>query len=90
MMSGGYDEGRWVRPDGLAIRRIRRDRGWSRRDLIDAIAESALRATGIRETISQNLLEAIEEGSEAIPYSTLCRIAAGLDREPVELVSEAS
>jgi transcriptional regulator with XRE-family HTH domain len=86
MMRRGYDEGRSVRPDGLAIQRTRRDRGWSRRDLIDAIGEAALRATGIRETISQNLLEAIEEGNEAIPYSTLCRIAAGLDREPVELL----
>jgi transcriptional regulator with XRE-family HTH domain len=90
MMNRGYDEGRWVQPDGLAIQRLRRDRGWSRRDLLEAIGEAALRATGIRETISQNLLEAIEEGNEAIPYSTLCRIAAGLDREPVELVLEAS
>jgi transcriptional regulator with XRE-family HTH domain len=69
-MNRGYDEGRWVQPDGLAIQRLRRDRGWSRRDLLEAIGEAALRATGIRETISQNLLEAIEEGNEAIPYST--------------------
>ena len=89
-MRRGYEEERWVRPDGLAIQRIRRDRGWSRRDLLEAIGEAALRATGIRETISQNLLEAIEEGNEAIPYSTLSRIAAGLDREPIELVLEAS
>ncbi len=85
-MSGEYEDLRPVRPDGLAIRRMRRDRGWSRRDLLEAIAEAALRETGIRDSISPNLLEGIEEGNEAIPYSTLCRIAAGLDCEPVELL----
>jgi transcriptional regulator with XRE-family HTH domain len=67
---------------------MRRDRGWSRRDLLEAIAEAALRETGIRETLSPNLLEGIEEGNEAIPYSTLCRIASGLDCEPIELLLE--
>jgi transcriptional regulator with XRE-family HTH domain len=87
-MSGEFEDRRPVRPDGLAIRRMRRDRGWSRRDLLEAIAEAALRETGIRETLSSNLLEGIEEGNEAIPYSTLCRIASGLDCEPVELLAE--
>lgn len=87
-MSGAYEDGRPIRPDGLAIRRMRRDRGWSRRDLLVAIAEATLRETGIRDTISPNLLEGIEEGNEAIPYSTLCRIASGLDCEPVELLVE--
>jgi len=87
-MSGQYEDGRPLRPDGLAIRRLRRDRGWSRRDLLEAIAEATLRETGVRETISSNLLEGIEEGDEPIPYSTLCRIASGLDCEPVELVAE--
>jgi transcriptional regulator with XRE-family HTH domain len=87
-MSGEYDDGGPIRPDGLAIRRLRHDRGWSRRDLLEAIAEAALRETGIRETISPNLLEGIEEGDEPIPYSTLCRIASGLECEPVELVAE--
>ena len=85
-MTGEYDDLRPVRPDGLAIRRLRRDRGWSRRDLLEAIAEAALRETGMRKTISPNLLEGVEEGNEAIPYSTLCRIASGLDCEPVELL----
>lgn len=88
-MSGEYDDGRPIQPDGLAIRRLRRDRGWSRRDLLEAIAEAALRETGMRKTISPNLLEGVEEGNEAIPYSTLCRIASGLDCEPVELLEEA-
>ena len=89
-MSGEYDDLRPVQPDGLAIRRLRRDRGWSRRDLLEAIAEATLRETGIRETISPNLLEAVEEGNEAIPYSTLCRIASGLDCAPIELLAEPS
>ena len=89
-MGGEYDDARPVRPNGLAIRQLRRDRGWSRRDLLEAIAEATLRETGIRETISPNLLEGIEEGNEAIPYSTLCRIASGLDCEPVELLVESS
>ena len=71
-MSGEYEDGRPIRPDGLAIRRLRRDRGWSRRELLEAIAEATQRATGIRETISPNLLEGIEEGtifyrSEGLP-----------------------
>jgi transcriptional regulator with XRE-family HTH domain len=88
-LGGEYDDRRPIRPDGLAIRRLRRDRGWSRRDLLEAIAQAALRETGVRETISPKLLEGIEEGNEAIPYSTLCRIASGLDCEPVELLVES-
>jgi transcriptional regulator with XRE-family HTH domain len=87
-VGGEYDDRLPIRPDGLAIRRLRRDRGWSRRDLLEAIAEAARRETGVRETISPKLLEGIEEGNEAVPYSTLCRIASGLDCEPVELLVE--
>jgi transcriptional regulator with XRE-family HTH domain len=87
-MTGEYDDKRPIRPDGLAIRRLRRDRGWSRRDLLEAIGEATLRETGIRETLSPNLLEGVEEANEAIPYSTLCRIASGLECEPVELLVE--
>ena len=90
MTSGEYEDGRPVRPDGSAIRRLRRDRGWSRRDLLEAIAYACLRETGIRVTISPNLLEGVEEKNEAIPYSTLCRIASGLACEPVELLLEPS
>jgi transcriptional regulator with XRE-family HTH domain len=89
-MSGEYDDVQPVHPDGLAIRRLRRERGWSRRDLLEAIAGAALRETGVRETISPNLLEGIEEANEPIPYSTLCRIASGLDCEPIELLVESS
>lgn len=86
-MTGRFDDAQPLRPDGLAIRRLRRDRGWSRRDLLEAIAEAMQRETGVRETLSANLLEGIEEGDEPIPYSTLCRIASGLDCEPVDLVA---
>jgi len=87
-MRSEYDDGHPIRPDGPAIRRLRRDRGWSRRDLLQAMSEASLRETGIRETISPNLLEAVEERNEAVPYSTLCQIASGLESEPVELVLE--
>jgi transcriptional regulator with XRE-family HTH domain len=90
MRSGEYQDERPIRPDGLAIRRLRRDRGWSRRDLLEAMGEASLRETGVCEIISPNLLQAVEERNEAIPYSTLCRIASGLDCEPVELLVEPS
>jgi transcriptional regulator with XRE-family HTH domain len=88
MTSGDYDDARPIHPDGLAIRRLRRDRGWSRRDLLEAMGEASLRETGVCQTVSPNLLEGVEERNEAIPYSTLCRIASGLGCEPVELVLE--
>jgi transcriptional regulator with XRE-family HTH domain len=87
-MSEGFEDARPVRPDGPAIRRLRRDRGWSRRDLLEAIAEATRRESGVRETISPNLLEGVEEANEAISYSILCRIASGLDCEPIELLLE--
>ena len=50
-----------VRPNGLSVRRMRHERGWSLRDLLDAIGMASERATGIRETITPNLLIGIEE-----------------------------
>jgi transcriptional regulator with XRE-family HTH domain len=88
-MKGSFEDARAVRPDGLTIRRLRRDRGWSRRDLLEAIAESTRRESGVRETISPNLLEGVEETNEAIPYAILCQIASGLDCEPIELLLES-
>ena len=83
-----FDEDARVIPDGLAIRRMRRKRGWSRRAFVEAIAEARVRESGIRETISPHLLEHIEEASEPVSYDTLCWIAAGLDCNPMELVRE--
>ena len=77
-----------ITPDGRRIQRMRRARGWSRRALLDAIAEASVRESGLRQTVSPDLLEGIEEANERVPYPTLCRIAAGLDCNPVELVLE--
>jgi transcriptional regulator with XRE-family HTH domain len=81
-----FDDDARITPDGVRIRRLRRSRGWSRRDFAAAIAEACLRESGLRETVTQSLLEGVEEGNERIPYATLRRIAAGLDCNPVELV----
>jgi len=81
-----FDDTEPVRPDGLSVRRRRHDRGWSARDLIDAITNACERATGNRQSITPNLLTAIEEHSESIPYATLCLIADGLDCDPVDIL----
>ncbi len=81
-----YDETEPVHPDGLSIRRRRHDRGWSTRDLVDAIGDACERATGIRETITPNLLKSVEEQCEPIPYATLCLVADGLGCDPVDLL----
>lgn len=83
-----FDEHDAVTPAGTEIRRRRRARGWSRRDLVDAIADASFRASGRRDTISPNQLEGMEETCERVPYATLCRVAAGLDCDPVDLVGE--
>lgn len=85
-VSGEFDGGQLVSADGPAIRRRRRARGWSRRELSAAIAEAARRATGLSESVSPNLLAGVEERGESIPYTTLCLIAGGLDCNPVELL----
>ena len=87
-MSGPLDDARPVTPDGLRIRRLRRERGWSRRDCVEAIARASERASGLPASVSPDLLKHVEESNEPVAYSTLCRIAAGLDCEPVELLRE--
>jgi len=81
------DHERPVAPDGLAIRRLRHERGWGPRDLIDAIADASTRSTGLRETITPNLLSGIEEHCERIPYATLCLVASGLDCDPIDILA---
>lgn len=81
------DDDRPVRPDGLGIRGRRHALGWSPRDLVNAIGRASTRETGVWETITPNLLRGIEEQGEAIPYGTLCLVAAGLDCNPAELVA---
>lgn len=80
------DETKSVQPDGLTVRRMRHDRGWSARDLVDAIAAACQRATGVPQTITPNLLKGIEEHNESVPYETLRLIADGFDCDPVEIL----
>jgi transcriptional regulator with XRE-family HTH domain len=81
-----FADGARVVPDGSGIRRRRRERGWSQRDLVAAVAAAQERATGRHLSFSLNLLQHVEEVNEAIPYATLVLLAAGLDCDPVELV----
>jgi transcriptional regulator with XRE-family HTH domain len=80
------DDARLVRPDGNAVRALRHARGWSPRDLVDAIGEAQRTATGLRQTIAPALLAAVEERDARIPYATLRLIAGGFDCNPVELL----
>ncbi|MEE2662935.1 MAG: hypothetical protein VX681_02355 [Myxococcota bacterium] len=81
-----YDDDRAVKPDGRTVRRLRHDRGWSPRALIDEIARVHFATTGLRETITPNLLIGIEEHDEAVPYSTLCLVSGAFDCDPIDLV----
>lgn len=87
MARADAEDGRIVQPDGLAIRGLRHARGWSQRDLVEAIAAAHERATGVRETIRPTLLAAVEERGAGIPFATLRLIAGGLDCNPVELLA---
>ncbi len=73
-------------PAGLVVRRLRHERGWPPRELISRIGEANFRATGLRDTITPNLLASIEERNERIPYETLCLVASGLGCDPIDLV----
>jgi hypothetical protein len=88
MPEAADDDARPVRPDGLAVRGRRHARGWSPRDLLDAIADAHERATGLRETITPAMLAGVEERGVRVPYGVLRLIAAGLDCNPVELVAD--
>lgn len=87
MLDGDEDQRRVV-PDGLSIRRRRHAHRWSPRDLVEAIARAHFVATGLRETITPNLLQAIEEKNERIPYATLRLLADGLNCDPVDILAE--
>jgi transcriptional regulator with XRE-family HTH domain len=84
------DDDHPVRPDGLAIRGRRHARGWSLRDLIDAIGDAEEAATGLRARLAPALLSAVEERDAPIPFATLRRIAAGLECNPIELLAEGA
>ncbi len=79
---------RLVRLDGLAVRRRRHDHGWSPRDLLVAIEEACFNATGLRRTLTPNLIQSIEEREERIPYDELLLLADGLACDPSDLIAE--
>ncbi len=76
-----------VTPAGLVVRRLRHERGWPPRELIDAISQASFDSTGIKKTITPNLLLSIEDHCEAIPYETLCLVADGLRCDPVDILA---
>lgn len=77
-----------VHPDGTSIRRRRRAFGWSRRELVSAISRATQQSEGISQTLSPSLLAAVEEKDEAIPYTTLCLIANGLECNPSMIIAK--
>jgi len=79
---------RLVRLDGLAVRRRRHDHGWSPRDLVVAIEDASFSASGLRRTLTPNLIESIEEREERISYDELLLLADGLACDPSDLVAE--
>jgi ribosome-binding protein aMBF1 (putative translation factor) len=82
------DNLRLVRPDGLSVRRRRHDHGWSPRALVAAIELASIHASGLRRTLTPNLLKAIEEQQEPIRYEQLLLLADGLGCDPVDLLAE--
>ncbi|MFO0691235.1 MAG: hypothetical protein U0900_21230 [Myxococcota bacterium] len=73
--------------DGLSVRRRRHAHGWSPRDLVQAIENASLQASGRRRTLSPNQIEAIEERAERIPYELVLLLADGLGCDPVDLIA---
>jgi hypothetical protein len=80
------DDGQPVRPQGGVIRKLRHERGWSPRALIDAVAEASRTATGIARTLTPNDLARIEDHDEPVPYEVLCLLADGFDCDPIDLL----
>lgn len=81
-----FEDDEPVIPNGMAIRRLRRDRGWSRRDFVREIGDASERASGLRVTLTMSQLGAIEETSEEVTYRVVCQVARGLDADPIDLV----
>jgi transcriptional regulator with XRE-family HTH domain len=81
-----FDDDALVTPDGGRVRLLRHRRGWSRRELAEAIARASERESGTPARLTMNELEGIEETNERVPFATVRLLASGLDCEPVELV----
>ncbi|MGH0035871.1 MAG: hypothetical protein ACQGVK_12665 [Myxococcota bacterium] len=87
--AGGFgDDGSPVTPRGGVIRKLRHERGWSPRALIDAVAQASRTASGIARTLTPNELAAIEDHDEPVPYEVLCLLADGFDCDPIDLLGE--
>lgn len=82
------DDQRIVEPDGLSIRRMRHDRSWSSRELVNAIGRASQIATGLRDSITPELLRSIEERNEPIALATLRLVARGLDCDPIDILRD--
>lgn len=82
------DSLRWVRLNGLEVRRRRHEHGWSPRDLVGAIAQACFEASGLRRTLTPNQIQAIEEREESIRYDDLLLLADGLACDPSDLIAE--
>lgn len=87
-MPADADIQKFVRLDGLAVRRRRHDQGWSPRQLVDAIAEACFAASGLRHTLTPNQIQAVEEREEQITYAELLLLADGLACDPSDLIAE--
>ena len=77
-----------IQPDGQQVRRRRHERAWSPRDLIRAIGDASERASGLRQSISPNLLQGIEERDEIVPARTLEWLASGLGCDPIDITKD--
>ena len=82
------DDQRRVHLDGLVVRRMRHDHGWSPRDLVAAIETACFDASGLRRTLTPNQIQAIEERAERVSWDELCLLADGLGCDPIDLVAE--
>lgn len=82
------DDDRFIRPNGLTVRRLRHEAGLSQRQLAGAIGDASVIAEGRRLSITPSLLSGIEEQNEKIPYSTLRIIARGLDCDVVDILAQ--
>jgi len=74
-MSSGATPNRLLEALGGRIRRLRADRGWSRRELAD------------RTTLSERFLAQVESGVGNPSVTSLARIAAALDTTPADLLA---
>ena len=52
-----------------------------------AIESASLRSSGLRRTLTPNLIKAIEERGELVSYDQLLLLADGFDCDPADLIA---